>query len=223
VIDSSASIHAAADVEPDATVGALASVEERARVRTRARIGAGSRVGREALIDRDVVVGERSTIHDRALLYAGVTTEDEVFVGPGAILTNERYPRAITSSSDLPSGDEVGISPITLRHGCTVGAGAVVVGGVEIGPYATVGAGAVVTRDVPGHALVAGSPARRIGWVCLCGRRLTDSTGHDAPAEPERYALDPDLVCEACGRHYGYVPDAETLEERVGPPQGLPA
>jgi acetyltransferase-like isoleucine patch superfamily enzyme len=223
VIDSSASIHAAADVEGDATVGAGATIDERASVRGGARIGAGTRVGREALIDRGVVIGERSTIHDRAVLYAGVTTEDEVFVGPGAILTNERYPRAITNSADLRAEAEPENSAITLRHGCTVGAAAVIVGGVEIGAFATVGAGAVVTRDVPGHALVAGSPARRIGWVCACGRRLADSTGHDAPAQPERYALNPDLVCERCGRQYGYVPDAETLEERVAPAQGLPA
>jgi hypothetical protein len=86
-----------------------------------------------------------------------------------------------------------------------------------------VGAGAVVTRDVPGHAMVAGNPARRIGWVCACGHGLKDSTGHDAPAERERYAIDGNLVCETCGRHYAYVPDGETLEERTGPRQGAPA
>jgi acetyltransferase-like isoleucine patch superfamily enzyme len=223
VIDSTASIHAEADVDPDATVGARASIAEGARVRAGARIGSESTVGRDALIDRGVAIGQRSTVHDRVLLYAGVTTEDEVFIGPGAILTNERFPRAVTSAADLASSDEPELSPIRLRQGCSVGAGAVIVAGVQVGRYATVGAGAVVTRDVPGHALVAGSPARRIGWVCVCGHRLVDSTGHDAPAQPERYALDPDLVCERCGRHYGYVPDAETLEERVAPPQGLPA
>ena len=74
-----------------------------------------------------------------------------------------------------------------------------------------------------GHAVVAGSPAHRIGWVCACGHRLLDSNGHPAPAERERYAIDTDLACGTCGRRYGYVPDGETLEQRTGPRQGAPA
>ena len=70
-----------------------------------------------------------------------------------------------------------------------------------------VGAGAVVTRTVPGHALVAGSPAKRIGWVCACGDRLMDSEGHPAPAEIGRYTTDPELTCARCGRRYAYERD----------------
>jgi len=82
---------------------------------------------------------------------------------------------------------------------------------------ALVGAGAVVTRDVPAHALVAGSPARVIGWVCACGQRLHDSTGHPAPATRERYAIDRELSCTACGRHYAFVGDEGALHEQRGP------
>ncbi len=95
--------------------------------------------------------------------------------------------------------------------------------GVDVGRFATVGAGAVVTRTVTDHALVAGNPARRIGWVCACGARLVDSNGDPAPANPGVYPSDPDLRCPSCDRRYHYVPDAETLVERPGLHQGAPA
>jgi UDP-2-acetamido-3-amino-2,3-dideoxy-glucuronate N-acetyltransferase len=224
VIDPTARIHPSAELEPDVAVGQGSAVRERTHVGRGAVIGAESTIGADVRIDAGVSVGDRVRIDDQVLIYRGVSIEDGVFVGPGAILTNDRFPRAISPTGELIGPDESEISPIVLRRGSTIGAGAVLVAGVEIASFATVGAGAVVTRDVPGHALVAGNPARRIGWVCACGRRLRDSTGHDAPAEPERYALDTDLVCESCGRHYGYVPDAETLEERTAAPlQKLPA
>jgi acetyltransferase-like isoleucine patch superfamily enzyme len=222
VVDRGAEIHPSAEVEPDVSVGRGTKVGQRAQVRRGARIGAESIIGRDVLVDLGVTIGDRVNVHDAALLYSGVTVEDDVLIGPGAILTNERFPRAVTSTLDLAAADTPD-EPIVVRRGSSVGAGAVVVAGVEIGTYAMVGAGAVVTHDVPGHALVAGNPAQRIGWVCACGRRLKDSTGHDAPAERERYAIDTNLVCESCGRHYAYVPDGETLEERTGPRQGAPA
>jgi UDP-2-acetamido-3-amino-2,3-dideoxy-glucuronate N-acetyltransferase len=223
MIEPSAHIHASADVDDDVDVGARTAIEERARIRAGARIGAESLVGRDAFVDRGVRVGDGVRIHDRALLYTGVIVEDAVFVGPGAILTNERYPRTEAAIRDTPLARDTRPSPVVIRAGASIGAGAVIVAPAEVGTFATVGAGAIVTRDVPGHALVAGSPARRIGWVCACGHRLLDSNGHPAPAQPERYAIDTDLVCGTCGRRYGYVPDGETLEQRTGPRQGAPA
>jgi acetyltransferase-like isoleucine patch superfamily enzyme len=223
VIDPSASVHPSADLEPDVSVGPGTTIWQRAQVRRGSRIGSECVIGRDVFVDVEVTVGDRVKVQNGALLYHGLSVEDGVFIGPGAILTNDRYPRAITTTGDLAGDDDWTVAPILLRHGCSVGAGAVIVAGVEVGTYAMIGAGAVVTRDVPGHAMVAGNPARRIGWVCSCGHRLKDSTGHDAPAERERYAIDTNLVCESCGRHYAYVPDGETLEERTGPPQGAPA
>ena len=224
MIDSTARIHPSAELEPDVSIGPGTKVSHRTAIRRGAVVGAESALGRDVFIDVDVSIGARVRIDDQALVYSGVTIEDGVFIGPGAILTNDRFPRAITPTGELSGPPEKGVSASVLRRGCTIGAGAIIVAGVEIASFATVGAGAVVTRDVPGHALVAGNPAKRIGWVCACGRRLRDSTGHDAPAEPERYAIDTDLVCESCGRHYAYVPDAETLEERTAtPPQKMPA
>jgi serine acetyltransferase len=109
------------------------------------------------------------------------------------------------------------VSPIEIAHGASIGAGAIVVAGCDVGEFAMVGAGAVVTHDVPAHAVFAGNPARVIGWVCACGQRLQDSTGHPAPATRERYALDPELTCPVCGRHYKFAGDDGTLQEQRGP------
>lgn len=224
MIHPSARVHASADLEADVAVGSETSIWHRAQIRTGARIGSQCIIGRDAFIDEGVTIGDRVKIQNAALVYHGVTVEDGVFIGPNAILTNDRYPRAITATGDLARADDWVVSPITLRRGCSIGAGAVVVAGVDVGRFATVGAGAVVTRTVPDHALVVGNPARRIGWVCACGSRLRDAKGEPALASPGRYADDPELHCPSCDRRYIYVPDAETLEERVGAPhQGASA
>jgi acetyltransferase-like isoleucine patch superfamily enzyme len=223
VIHPSARVHPSADLESDVEVGERTSIWHRAQVRTGARIGADCVIGRDVFIDEEVALGDRVKIQNGALIYHGVTVEDGVFIGPGAILTNDRYPRAITSSGDLARAEDWTVSPITLQYGSSIGAGAVVVAGVEVGRFATVGAGAIVTRSVTGHALVAGNPARRLGWVCACGRRLVDADGEPAQAQPPHYARDTAMHCPSCGRIYTYVPDAETLEERSGPRQGAPA
>ncbi|HEY6057554.1 MAG TPA: acyltransferase [Candidatus Limnocylindrales bacterium] len=204
------------------SVGPGTSIWNRAQIRTGARIGSECVVGRDAFIDEGVSIGDRVKIQNAALVYHGVTVESGVFIGPNAILTNDRYPRAITSSGELARAADWTVSPIVLREGCSIGAGAVVVAGIDVGRFATVGAGAVVTRPVPDHALVAGNPARRLGWVCSCGQRLTDAaTGAPAPATPAPGA---ELVCASCDRQFVYVPDAETVEERPGiVHQGAPA
>ena len=111
------------------------------------------------------------------------------------------------------------MSPIRLRTGASIGAGAVVVAGRDVGRFATVGAGAVVTRNVPDHALVAGNPARRIGWVCACGRRLVDGAG--APRPTRRPTLGGDAPAPVPPAHARYdidgdrcvaVPTASTTE-----------
>jgi UDP-2-acetamido-3-amino-2,3-dideoxy-glucuronate N-acetyltransferase len=219
VIDPSARVHATADLEPDVTVGPRTSIWHHAQIRVGASIGADCVIGRDAFIDEGVSLGDRVKVQNAALVYHGVTVEDGVFIGPNAILTNDRYPRAITSTGDLARAADWVVSPIVLRQGCSVGAGAIVVAGCNVGRFATVGAGAIVTRDVPDHALVAGNPARRLGWVCSCGARLQvrDADGGVQPAEaaPSETA---DLYCTACDRHFAYVPDAESLHEQIGAP-----
>jgi len=171
-------------------------------VRVGARIGAECVIGRYAFIDEGVAIGNRVKIQNAALVYHGVTVEDGVFIGPNAILTNDRYPRSVTSTGELARADDWAVSPIYRRTGCSSGAGAVVVAGCDVGRFATVGAGAVVTRDVPDQALVAGNPARRIGWVCACGQRLVDEARRPVAGDASGAA-----ACPACGARYELVAD----------------
>jgi UDP-3-O-[3-hydroxymyristoyl] glucosamine N-acyltransferase len=190
-------VHPSADLEEDVSVGPGTSVWNGAQLRRGARVGAGCIVGRDAYIDEDVVIGDRVKIQNAALVYHGVTVDDGVFIGPNAILTNDRFPRAITLSGDLARPEDWAIGTIHLHRGASIGAGAVVVAGNDVGEFATVGAGAVVTHSVPAHALVAGNPARRIGWVCACGHRLGDRHGHPYPGDGIGEAM-----CQACGSSY---------------------
>ena len=203
MIDPTARIHPTADLEANVTVGARSSIWHHAQVRIGATIGAECIIGRDVFIDEGVTLGNRVKVQNLALVYHGVTVEDGVFIGPNAILTNDRYPRAITADGELARADDWVVSPIVLRAGSSIGAGAVVVAGTEVGRFATVGAGSVVTRNVPDHALVAGSPARRLGWVCGCGQRLVDAAGAQVKANFEGAA-----TCPRCPSTYAISGDA---------------
>jgi UDP-2-acetamido-3-amino-2,3-dideoxy-glucuronate N-acetyltransferase len=150
-----------------------------ARIRTGAVVGADCVLGQNAFVDTGVQVGDRVKLENNASVHMGVTLADEVFVGPGAVITNDRHPRA-QNPEFVPARTHVG-------HGASIGANATVVCGNDLGEYAMVGAGAVVTHPVPAHALVVGSPARRAGWVCRCGEVVSRAS--------ERPAL---MVCERC-------------------------
>jgi acetyltransferase-like isoleucine patch superfamily enzyme len=223
VIDPAARVDPLAEIAAEAAVGARTSVGAGSRLEPGARIGVDGAVGREVFIDRDVVLGDRVQVQHGAQLHRGAVVDDAVLIGPAAILTTDRYPRAVTATGEVSAADDRPVVETRLAHGCSIGASAVVVAGVTVGSWATVGAGAVVTRDVPNHALVVGSPAHRIGWVCACGARLLDSKGDPMAAEPGRYAAHQELICPACGRIYAYIADAETLEERTGPRAATPA
>jgi acetyltransferase-like isoleucine patch superfamily enzyme len=175
VIASSAFVHETALVEDGADVGEGTRVWHQAQIRTRARVGARCIVGKGAFVDFDVVIGDDSKLQNYACVYHGVTLGRGVFVGPHAVFTNDRRPRAVDPSfAPLRDGDWT-VGETTVGDGAAIGANATILPGVRIGGWAMIGAGAVVTRDVPAYALVAGTPARRIGWVCACGERLDDA------------------------------------------------
>lgn len=201
-IDPTARVHSTADLEADVSVGPRTSIWHRAQVRRGAAIGAECIIGRDVFIDEGVSLGDRVKVQNAALVYHGVTVDDGVFIGPNAILTNDRFPRSIRADGELARAEDWVVTPIHLHTGASIGAGAVVVAGNDVGRFATVGAGAVVTRSVPDHALVAGNPARRIGWVCACGRRLVDADGIAVPA---KHAGSGD--CPGCGARYRIAGD----------------
>ncbi len=143
-----------------------------------ARVGANCVLGQNVFVANDVRIGAGTKIQNNVSVYAGVTLGKQCFVGPSAVFTNVRTPRAEVNRKDQYAATLVG-------DGATIGANATIVCGVTIGKYAVIGAGAVVTADVPAYRLVYGTPARAHGWACRCGAVLGDA-----------------LACSECKRQY---------------------
>jgi acetyltransferase-like isoleucine patch superfamily enzyme len=158
-------VHSTAEVDGRASVGDGSAIWNWTKVREGARIGTGCRIGQGVYIDHDVVIGTGCKIQNGVSVYAGVTLGDYVFVGPGAMFTNDRVPRAA-------AGDTWAIVPTVVDDLASIGANATVVCGVRLGRACMVGAGAVVTRDVDPHAVVVGNPAQVVGYVDDDGNRV---------------------------------------------------
>lgn len=174
---SSVNIRESAQVDASAAVGAGTTVWDLAQIREDAVLGQDCIIGRGAYVGPGVRLGDRVKLQNHALVYEPAVLGDGVFVGPAVVLTNDHFPRSVTPDGKLKRGDDWEAVAVVVEEGASLGARSVCVAPVRVGAWALVAAGAVVTRDVPAHALVAGVPARRIGWVGRAGVRLVEVEG----------------------------------------------
>lgn len=176
-----AMIHPTAIVDEGAEIGEGTRIWHWVHVCAGAKVGRNCSLGQTVFVGNDVRIGDNVKIQNGVSVYDAVRLEDDVFCGPGMVFTNVYNPR-----SAIVRKDEY--RETLVRKGATLGANCTIVCGVTIGQYAFVGAGAVINRDVSPFALMVGVPARKIGWMCLCGVRLRDNVG--------------DISCTSCNRNY---------------------
>lgn len=186
-------IHPTAIIEDGVAIGEHSSVWDNVHVRKNTSIGHHCVIGEKSYIAYDVRIGNYVKINAYVYIPTGVVIEDKVMLSAGTIFTNDMFPRAFDyEKNELASSDPNEETLETLvREGATLGAGVTVLAGLEIGRFALIGAGCVVTKSVPDHALMVGNPAKQLGWVCVCGKRL------DAGKNK--------VKCSFCGRSYRMV------------------
>jgi UDP-2-acetamido-3-amino-2,3-dideoxy-glucuronate N-acetyltransferase len=178
-------MHESSFIDDGAEIGAGTKIWHFCHIMPRARIGQNCNIGQNVFIQSDVVIGNNVKIQNNVSVYTGVILEDDVFLGPSMVFTNVVNPRShINRRGEYQT--------TLVQHGASIGANATIVCGTKLGNYCFIGAGAVVTKDVPDHALVYGTPARIQGWMCQCGVRLdfkeVAGIGH--------------AVCSECGSRY---------------------
>ncbi len=170
--------HESAYVDDGAVVGAGTKIWHFSHIMKGARIGERCVIGQNVNVDGGTTVGNNVRIQNSVSVYTGVVIEDDVFLGPSCVLTNVSNPRSQVNRHSL-------YETTWLKRGCTVGANATIVCGVNVGRYAFVGAGSVVTKNVPDYALVVGNPARQVGWMSRHGHRLGQPDSNRVMTCPE--------------------------------------
>lgn len=172
-------VHESSYVDDNVKIGKGTKIWHFSHILKGAEIGENCSLGQNVNVGNNVKIGNGCKLQNNVSVYEGVEMEDYVFCGPSMVFTNDLTPRA-----KYPKGS-AGYKKTLLKEGATVGANATIVCGHNIGCWAMIAAGAVVTKNVRDHALMAGVPARQIGWVCECGAILGEG-----------------LKCDACGREY---------------------
>ena len=178
-------------VDAGVTVGAGTKIWHFSHILGGTTIGEGCVIAQNVMIGPDVTIGDKCKVQNNVSLYKGVTLEEEVFCGPSCVFTNVMNPRAfIERKSEFRE--------TLVKKGATIGANVTIICGNTIGRFALIGAGAVVTKDVPNHAIVVGTPARVTGWVCECGVKLEFKNDK--------------ATCTECEKHYSKTDDYITRE-----------
>ena len=190
-------IHESAIAESD-SIGSGTKVWAFAHVLAGAQIGTNCNIGDHAFVETGARVGNNVTIKNNVCIWEGVTVEDDCFLGPHVVFTNDEFPRSprMKEAAQRYESKQNWLKRTIVERGCSIGANAVILPGIRLGAYSMIAAGATVTHDVPPHALMIGSPARQVGIVCWCGRKVEDLQEDDRC--PECKSLLNDLI--ACRR-----------------------
>ncbi|HKR55343.1 MAG TPA: acyltransferase [Gemmatimonadales bacterium] len=174
-------VHPSSFLDEGAVVGSGTKIWHFCHVMKGAVIGERSSLGQNVVVMPGTRIGNNVKIQNNVSIYEGVHLEDDVFCGPSCVFTNVLNPRSHVSRKHE-------YRQTLVKRGASIGANATIVCGTTLGEFAFIGAGAVVTSDVPAYGLMVGVPARRVGWMCQCGERLSVSAGA--------------AHCAACGAEY---------------------
>ncbi|MCW3093074.1 MAG: hexapeptide transferase [Ferruginibacter sp.] len=181
--------HPTAVIDENCAIGEGTKIWHFSHIMTGATIGNNCNLGQNVVISPGVILGNNVRVQNNVSLYEGVICEDDVFLGPGAVLTNVINPRSAVSRKNQ-------FKTTLIKKGATIGANATIVCGKTIYQYAFIGAGAVVTKDVPAFALITGNPGRQTGWMSEYGHKLKFNTDNIAVCEEskQQYLLKNNIV-----------------------------